>query len=236
MTKGKIKKGGINPIEKKPVVTSPDNIHGDATLEDYEKIAAKIAISSDKIIDEALDKMEQRDKRVEAEKDAMKPEKDSIVAEESVQDSKPEQVPENVEKPLKEPIQNPNIDKIKKENNELRGDIDNLRKSMSGMTIIETEEMFRKEIDSLTSKNDDLILRNSELEFEISRLMVENTALKQKLEHFENSNRIPPQISSRESSIIRQNSQMMGRNEQAYPRGVIRNSSWPSMNGYESWN
>ena len=39
-----------------------------------------------------------------------------------------------------------------------------------------------EELAKLTNKNDDLILRNSELEFEISRLGAENRALRQEKE------------------------------------------------------
>jgi hypothetical protein len=93
---------------------------------------------------------------------------------------------------------------------------------------------LRIEINKLIEQNDNLILRNSELEYEISRLGAENLRLKNELEQIRNSKILPPQTYSKESytripSNVKQNSvpiQMRQRN--LNPR--------MSMNGYESWN
>jgi len=223
--RGRPRTRGITPIEKILPVNSPDELHEKATLEDYEKIAAQMAISSDKIIDEALDKMEQRDKKANCESATDVPQaKSHDKPTKVVPNTKPAPVSMKAVVPDNPTIPAPNLDieRLERENAMLIAELNRLKEEMSGFSVVNTEDMFRSEINALTVKNDDLILKNSELEFEISRLGTENNILKQKLESLETSMRTQPQIHTPNGYTC-------------HTHGVNRTPK-RTMNGYETWN
>jgi chromosome segregation ATPase len=231
MARGRRKVGMIVPITK----TDPDRIAEGANIEDYEKMAAKMAASSDDIIDAALDRLEGR------EPEPKKPQPKTENVEEPAVEERP---------PLAEEAQNKatvqrtaeaisEINRLKDELSRANATIEKLRAEVTSLndSAVAAAEKLRPEMNSLITKNDDLILRNSELEFEISRLNAENNALKQRLEAVENQRRLPPQTNSREGytrvaagqrSGVRMTTSMRIPNLPPPPK--------TTMNGYESWN
>lgn len=210
----------IEPIEKKAPVESISRIPDTANLSDYDKIVAKMANSSDEIIDKALEKFEP--KRVE-----------------HVQKQE-EEVEEIIPPPIGNPEKgfdetpNPKVEKIDmtseylKTIQELNNEILELKYKLSESNPSKIHEMHAEEINNLINKNDDLILKNSELEFEISRLMSENNVLKQRLESIETQ--IRTQANPRISQCRPQ------QRNQSNNVAVQRRNPQMTMNGYEFWN
>lgn len=213
------KKKSLAPIKKPYPVESIDKIPTNtATLADYEKMAKVIAESSDDIIDRALDRMESR------------PVKDKTppMAEAPVEAPQQESEPTN-ESNGKAPVDDGVIDgecgeavvaKLKAKILKLTTENDELRKKLSN-------NVFEAELKKLETSRDDLLLRNSELEFEISRLGTENQTLKNELNKAMSARNLPPQTYSPEAytRVQKQNiAHGMG-------RPPVR-----GMNGYESWN
>lgn len=234
MARGRKSKAKIVPFTKTvTTAVSPDRVPEGAGIEEYEKMAAKVA-SSDEIIDRALDKLE--GKAPEPPKAANVPEEEMPEKEDSVppppETGQPEKMPDDIDEKLAVPD-------ISNENKELR-----MQLAEAGRKIKELTEKVKSlskalserdgqtaGMKQLADKNDDLILRNSELEFEISRLNTENNRLKQELEKYVNAKMLPPQTYSKEA-YTRPPPQMM-RNQ---ARMVHQRPPRMSMNGYESWN
>lgn len=235
MARGRNSKAKIVPFTKTvTTAVSPDKVPEGAGIEEYEKMAAKVA-TSDEIIDRALDKLE--GKVPEPPKAANIPEEDMPKKEDNVpppppETEQPEKVPDDIDEKLAVPdISNENKElrmqlmKAGRKIKELTEKVESLSKTLSERNNQATG------IKQLTDKNDDLILRNSELEFEISRLNTENNRLKQELEKYVNAKMLPPQTYSKEA-YTRPTPQMM-RNQ---ARMVHQRPPRMSMNGYESWN
>lgn len=214
----------IVPVEKKIPVESLDKIPETASMEDYEKIAYKVSMASDEIIDRALDKLDcgrNEDKPLVKVKDRPKKEnrfnkKPVKKLEEPTEESPTEVATEKDESDCEaesngiDNTPNPDRDRITQLENELA----RLRIEFG---------RCRSENANLTEKRDNLLLSNSELEFEVSRLSAENHRLKQELEQVSNSRRLPPQTYSTE----------------AYSRVTLQTSPRRNpvigMNGYETW-
>jgi len=235
MARGRKSKAKIVPFTKTvTTAVSPDKVPEGAGIEEYEKMAAKVA-TSDEIIDRALDKLE--GKVPEPPQAANVPEEDMPEKDDSVppppETEQPENVPDDVydEKPAVPDVSNENMDLRMKLTNagrkikELTEKVESLSKALS------ERDGQPAGMKQLADKNDDLILRNSELEFEISRLNTENNRLKQELEKYVNAKMLPPQTYSKEA-YTRPTPQMM-RNQ---ARMVHQRPPRMSMNGYESWN
>lgn len=213
------KKKSLAPIKKPYPVESIDKIPTDtATLADYEKMAKVIAESSDDIIDRALDRMESR---------PVKDETPPMV-------EAPVEVPQQESEPTDEstgkvPVDEGVIDgecgeavvaELKAKILKLTTENDELRKRLSN-------NMFEVELKKLETSRDDLLLRNSELEFEISRLGTENQTLKNELNKAMSARNLPPQTYSQEAYTRVQ--------RQSIAHGMGR-PPVRGMNGYESWN
>lgn len=243
------KRQSIVPFEKKAPATSIDKIPETATIEDYEKIVSKMAKSSDTIIDNMLDKLEGKPVTNTVQAESQNP-----VEPPPPVDSQEEGLPGS-DKPAEEPIQedvqptdescnlgepvphcdDPFMAELIRKNDELRKKIETYEYEIKSLKqkLESTAENgaipvpFTEEMNKLVEKNDDLILRNSELEFEISRLGAENKRLKQQLEQSAATKRLPPQTYSREA-YTRVNRPIMGQRPIVPPRR--------GQNGYESWN
>lgn len=234
-------KTSLAPIQK----THPDRIKEDENLEKYQEIAEKMVNASDEIIDRVLDRLEGKPtapvkpvvmKKDRAPKDETEPATQPQVQEETL----PHFIePDPLERAYTQLEQE--FNKMKAEKSELEMLLEkeklNTKKFQDEMTNLKdqvdklTNELqdyraggerspFKSEVNELVKKSDDLLLRNSELEFEISRLSAERQNLKQKLEQMENQRRLPPQTPHRESYT---------RVPQVV-RPVI------GANGYEFWN
>lgn len=215
----------IVPVEKKIPVESLDKIPETASMDDYEKIAYRVSMASDEIIDRALDKL---DGRKTEEKPLVKvkdrPKKENRF------NKKPQKKPEEQNKePVEEVATGDNTPEQKAENGNAaetpspdKNRITQLKNELSRLRI--EFGRCRSENASLIEKRDNLLLSNSELEFEVSRLSAENLRLKQELEQLSNSKRLPPQTYSTDS----------------YSRVPLqtapRRNPVIGMNGYESWN
>lgn len=219
----------IVPFNKTAPTESIDKIPETASLDDYEKMISKLANSSDDIIDGALDKLEGK-----------KPTAHTPVKEEAKEDYPKQETKEEVKvvhqenqsvvNELLEKLKNANqiVESLKSENEELK------KKVSSSENNSINASMFRDELSKLTDKNDNLILKNSELEFEISRLGAENLRLKTELEKLSNAKRLPPQTNSREGYTRVNQNQL--RNVGNSPVGVYpRRPPRMSTNGYEYW-
>ena len=226
----------ITPCRKKPTVETPEDLTNVATLEDYEKAAANLAASSDRVIDKVLDRIEKREEKV-LKRQEKNESAEKAPADESKQDAaEPESPnpdgPEREEAPQCQP--STGIQDLLEENARLKDEISRMSAEFETRKVVDISGKFREEIKALTDRNDDLLLRNSELEFEISRLKMENNSLKQKLEQLENSRKLPPQTYSKESyTRPRQTSRMQVSVQPG--RGPFQNPKM-GMNGYESWN
>jgi hypothetical protein len=238
MAKGKkLKK--IVPFTKTAPTEGIDKVPETAGLDDYDKMIAKLANSSDDIIDSALDKLDghtfqpaPEPLQPETNEEVIPPPKDENHEHEN-SPVEPDYETINLRKELQSAnaqVNNLNsmIESLRIENSELKN------KAASSNSLEKNVSIFQDEISKLTTKNDDLILRNSELEFEISRLGAENLRLKQELERISNSRRLPPQTNTRES-YTRVHPNAMS-TVHGIPAGV-RPQRPPRMstNGYEYW-
>lgn len=223
MARGR-KTNKIVPFTKTVPTEGLDKVPETAGLDDYDKMIAKLANSSDDIIDGALDKLEGR-KQIQLKSPIQTNLQEKPVA--SNVDEKFEET--NVQNNLDAANERINclnllVEKLQSENQELK------KASHPSVQIESKTSIFKDEIEKLTTKNDDLILRNSELEFEISRLGSENQRLKQQLENIMNSRNLPPQTYTADG-YTRPPYSSRGINN---PR--IGKSPVMGMNGYESWN
>ena len=220
----------IVPFTKTAPTEGIDKVPETAGLDDYDKMIAKLANSSDEIIDNALEKLEEKPVKEHKPEEPKKPETED---QQAIQHTEENENQTNPIEPKDEPIPlSEKIDELKKTIQTLKLENESLKNRISSTEpILGNASMFREEIAKLTDKNDDLILRNSELEFEISRLRSENNVLKGNLETALNKLRLPPQTNSREAYT------RMPQNINR-PRNVIVRQKRPvmSMNGYESWN
>lgn len=224
MARGRKSKAKIVPFTKTvTTAVSPDKVPEGAGIEEYEKMAAKVA-SSDEIIDRALDKLEGKvpepPKAANVPNEEMSEKEDSVPPPPEVKSDDPEPDPGDENRDLRMQLTAAGR-KIK----ELTEKVESLSKALS------ERDSQTAGMKQLADKNDDLILRNSELEFEISRLNTENNRLKQELEKYVNAKMLPPQTYSKEG-YTRPTPQMM-RNQ---ARMVHQRPPRMSMNGYESWN
>ena len=240
MAKAKAKTS-LAPVQK----THPDRIKEDENLEKYQEIAEKMVNASDEIIDRVLDRLEGKPtapvKPVAVKKDVAPKSVTEPVAQPQVQEKTP---PPSIEP---DPLERAYIqleqdfNRVRAEKNELevlldeekmnskklqdevanlKGQVDKLTNELQDYKVGGERSPFKAEVDELVKKSDDLLLRNSELEFEISRLNAERQNLKQKLEQLENQRRLPPQTPHRES----------------YTRAPQTRRPVIGANGYEFWN
>jgi hypothetical protein len=226
----------IVAYKKTPKVTSIDTITESATLSDYEKAMDNLMSSSDLIIDRVLDKLENNSNTKEKKNVEEKPkyEKDEVINQKETTDEQNDSDLNSIQnqQTMEEDITI--VDDLKRELMEMKQINEKLICELESCKNGTNGNPLRIEINKLIEQNDNLILRNSELEYEISRLGAENLRLKTELEQIKNSKILPPQTYSKESytripSNVKQNSvpiQMRQRN--LNPR--------MSMNGYESWN
>jgi hypothetical protein len=226
----------IVAYKKTPKVTSIDTITESATLSDYEKAMDNLMSSSDLIIDRVLDKLENNSNTKEKKNVEEKPkyEKDEVINQKETTDEQNDSDLNSIQnqQTMEEDITI--VDDLKRELMEMKQINEKLICELESCKNGTNGNPLRIEINKLIEQNDNLILRNSELEYEISRLGAENLRLKNELEQTRNSKILPPQTYSKESytripSNVKQNSvpiQMRQRN--LNPR--------MSMNGYESWN
>jgi hypothetical protein len=226
----------IVAYKKTPKVTSIDTITESATLSDYEKAMDNLMSSSDLIIDRVLDKLENNSNTKEKKNVEEKPkyEKDEVINQKETTDEQNDSDLNSIQnqQTMEEDITI--VDDLKRELMEMKQINEKLICELESCKNGTNGNPLRIEINKLIEQNDNLILRNSELEYEISRLGAENLRLKNELEQIRNSKILPPQTYSKESytripSNVKQNSvpiQMRQRN--LNPR--------MSMNGYESWN
>lgn len=226
----------IVAYKKTPKVTSIDTITESATLSDYEKAMDNLMSSSDLIIDRVLDKLENnsntKEKKNVEEKSECK--NDEVINQKETTDEQNDSDLNSIQnqQTMEEDITI--VDDLKRELMEMKQINEKLICELESCKNGTNGNPLRIEINKLIEQNDNLILRNSELEYEISRLGAENLRLKNELEQIRNSKILPPQTYSKESytripSNVKQNSvpiQMRQRN--LNPR--------MSMNGYESWN
>ena len=223
-----IMKNMIVPIEKKLPVETPDKIPENASIDDYEKIAYKMSMCSDEIIEKALDKLESRDSPKNSSVVEKKNSKTKTSKHSKKKDAKIEKKTESVVEDVKTiDIETDEDIKHQEELNRLTNEIDILKAELEKRKPSMIDESFRIEISKLSKKNDELLLKNSDLEFEVSRLSTENNSLKQKLEQISNTKRLPPQTYSQEG-YTRNSTQICGQQVGVPPR--------LGMNGYESWN
>jgi hypothetical protein len=226
----------IVAYKKTPKVTSIDTITESATLSDYEKAMDNLMSSSDLIIDRVLDKLENNSNTKEKKNVEEKPkyEKDEVINQKETTDEQNDSDLNSIQnqQTMEEDITI--VDDLKRELMEMKQINEKLICELESCKNGTNGNPLRIEINKLIEQNDNLILRNSELEYEISRLGAENLRLKNELEQIRNSKILPPQTYSKESytripSSVKQNNvpiQMRQRN--LNPR--------MSMNGYESWN
>jgi hypothetical protein len=226
----------IVAYKKTPKVTSIDTITESATLSDYEKAMDNLMSSSDLIIDRVLDKLENNSNTKEKKNVEEKPKygKDEVINQKETTDEQNDSDLNSIQnqQTMEEDITI--VDDLKRELMEMKQINEKLICELESCKNGTNGNPLRIEINKLIEQNDNLILRNSELEYEISRLGAENLRLKNELEQIRNSKILPPQTYSKESytripSNVKQNSvpiQMRQRN--LNPR--------MSMNGYESWN
>lgn len=236
---GRPRKNTIKPFTKTAPAVSLDKIPDTASLDDYEKMISKMANSSDDIIDAALDKMEGRQPKQPPAEPRQEPLQEPP---EDVQPQVQERPPEEEAPATKQPAAeaapqqkvgavDSGIGALKDKMNNLQTQLDQL--TAANMSLSEKIGMYKQEIEGLVAKNDDLILRNSELEFEISRVNTENTLLKRELESLGNAKRLPPQTSSR-SGYTPTPQTPRSRAPQFYDN--MPRPPKLTMNGYESWN
>lgn len=240
MAKAKAKTS-LAPIQK----THPDRITEDENLEKYQEIAEKMVNASDEIIDRVLDRLEGKPTTPVKPVAVTKDQTPQVATEPATQPQAQEETPPPSIEP--DPLERAYIqleqefNKMKVEKNELemllekeklntkkfQDEITNLKDQVDKLTN-ELQDYraggerspFKAEVNELVKKSDDLLLRNSELEFEISRLGAERQNLKKKLEQLENQKRLPPQTPHRES----------------YTRAPQVRRPIIGANGYEFWN
>jgi hypothetical protein len=226
----------IVAYKKTPKVTSIDTITESATLSDYEKAMDNLMSSSDLIIDRVLDKLENNSNTKEKKNVEEKPkyEKDEVINQKETTDEQNDSDLNSIQnqQTMEEDITI--VDDLKRELMEMKQINEKLICELESCKNGTNGNPLRIEINKLIEQNDNLILRNSELEYEISRLGAENLRLKNELEQIRNSKTLPPQTYSKESytripiSVKQNNVPIQMRQRNLNPR--------MSMNGYESWN
>ena len=256
-------RGGLTPFVKSlEPPKNPDEIPSSATLDDYEKIAAKMALASDEIIDMALDRMDGRTAAKEQDKEHATASSAAMPAETKVEEAKTEGGKpaegdkkkrgrskkadvKKADEPLDPPIHSTVAPtETKPEPQPQEGNATDGAERTASETPpaeaetpraphppVDVEAMLRAELGKLRAECDDLLLRNSELEYEVSRLGAESTALKQRLERYENAHRLPRQTGTQEGYTRPQ-----GDIPPNARRHVRLQPPRMSMNGYESWN
>lgn len=226
----------IVAYKKTPKVTSIDTITESATLSDYEKAMDNLMSSSDLIIDRVLDKLENnsntKDKKNVEEKIECK--NDEVINQKETTNEQNDSDLNSIQnqQAMEEDITI--VDDLKRELMEMKQINENLIRELESYKNGTNGNPLRIEINKLIEQNDNLILRNSELEYEISRLGAENLRLKTELEQMRNNKILPPQTYSKESytripgNVKQNNVPIQMRQRNLNPR--------MSMNGYESWN
>lgn len=230
----------IVPFDKRKASENSGVLPENASLEDYEMMAAKMAMSKDDVLDAAIGKLDPSSVRIEG----MSISPDGDVSE-TVVDERPSAPSEKVSEPVREPdgfktddgspdvqtepvpeADSADTSRIIAENRLLAGRISALESDVEHYRSLAMGAGFRDEIVKLRSANDDLAKRNSELEAELSRTKTDNLMLRNRIESMMNERRLPPQVGIHTTNQI------------AVGRSVGRNSPRTSrvgMNGYESW-
>lgn len=226
----------IVAYKKTPKVTSIDTITESATLSDYEKAMDNLMSSSDLIIDRVLDKLENnsntKEKNISEEKLECK--NDELINQKETTDEQNDSELNSIQNQQTMEDDITIVDDLKRELMEMKQINEKLICELESCKNGTNGNPLRIEINKLIEQNDNLILRNSELEYEISRLGAENLRLKTELEQIRNSRTLPPQTYSKESytrvpiSVKQNNVPIQMRQRNLNPR--------MSMNGYESWN
>lgn len=226
----------IVAYKKTPKVTSIDTITESATLSDYEKAMDNLMSSSDLIIDRVLDKLENnsntKEKKNSEEKSECK--NGELINQKETTDEQNDSDLKSIQnqKTIEDDITI--VDDLKQELTEMKQINEKLICELESYKNGTNGNPLRLEINKLIEQNDNLILRNSELEYEISRLGAENLRLKTELEQMRNNKILPPQTYSKESytripgNVKQNNVSIQMRQRNLNPR--------MSMNGYESWN
>jgi hypothetical protein len=229
----------IVAYKKTPKVTSIDTITESATLSDYEKAMDNLMSSSDLIIDRVLDKLENNSntkekKNVEEKSECKNCKNDEVINQNETTDEQNDSELNSIQNQQTVEEDITIVDDLKRELMEMKQINEKLICELESCKNGTNGNPLRIEINKLIEQNDNLILRNSELEYEISRLGAENLRLKNELEQIRNSKTLPPQTYSKESytripiSVKQNNVPIQMRQRNLNPR--------MSMNGYESWN
>lgn len=200
-------KASLAPITK----THPYRISENENLEKYEQIVEKMSDASGEIIDRVLDRLEGKPTKPVKSETTQKPETD--------RDCKTPEEPHPAKEAAAEPdplerayvqlernyaalkAKNAELEGILNEKNELnakltdetqtlKNKIAELEAAVSELRNSGVGAVLADDIKKAVEKSDDLLLRNSELEFEISRLGAENHTLKQKLENLANAKKM----------------------------------------------
>ena len=226
----------IVAYKKTPKVTSIDTITESATLSDYEKAMDNLMSSSDLIIDRVLDKLENNSNTKEKKnvEEKLECKNDEVINQKETTDEQNDSDLNSIQnqQTMEEDITI--VDDLKRELMEVKQINEKLICELESCKNGTNGNPLRIEINKLIEQNDNLILRNSELEYEISRLGAENLRLKNELEQIRNSKTLPPQTYSKESytripiNVKQNNVPIQMRQRNLNPR--------MSMNGYESWN